>query len=187
MQVSKGHGDLSSEELSLLFGEFFDGDQMSEQLTSLDEVHQEVNSVVVLEHILHVDQEGMVNSVKNIFLKLDVLHLLVFDNNVLSDTLHCVQLACGLVLHEEDLTESTLANKFSELEVLEFSLNLGPCEDLLATACHGLSDLLVHLVAIEFGVFFIFILLEREVVIGVSLLVSDLLLLVEIISVLRSL
>lgn len=184
MQMSKGHGDLGSEELGLVLREFLDSNQMSEQLSSFDEVHQEVDSEVVLENVFHVNQEGVVNCVQDIFLELDVFHLLVFDDNIFSNTLHSVQLAGSLLLHKEDLSESTLTDKLAKLEVLKFGLNLTAREDLLATASHGLSDLLVHLVAAEFGVLLVFILCEVQVVISVSLLVSDGLLLVVVISIL---
>lgn len=182
--MSKSHSNLGSKELSLFFRELFDGNQMSEQLSALHKVHQKVDSVVILEHVLHVDQEGVVNSVKNIFLKLDVLHLLVLNNDVLSNTLHCIQLASGFVLNQKDFSKSTFSDEFAEFKIFEFGLGFRAGEDLLATTCHRLSDLLVHLIAVELSVFFVFVLLETQVIVGVSLFVSDFLLLFVVISVL---
>lgn len=68
---------MRSEELRLVLLEAFNGDQVSKELTTLDKLHQEVNPVLVLEDVLHVDKEGVIDSVQNIFFKLDVVHLLI--------------------------------------------------------------------------------------------------------------
>jgi len=65
---------------------------MSEQLTTLDELHQEVDTVVVLENVVHVNDERVVDAIEDIFLQLDILELLVVNDDVLSDTLHSVDL-----------------------------------------------------------------------------------------------
>ena len=66
---------------------------MSKQLAAFDKVHQEVDPKRVLKHVLHVNEERVVNSVENILLELDVVHLFVFDDDVLADALHGVKLA----------------------------------------------------------------------------------------------
>ena len=71
MQMCQGHCYLSSEELSLVLGETLDSDQVSEQLTTLDKLHEKVNSKLILEDILHVNKEGMLDGIQNIFLALE--------------------------------------------------------------------------------------------------------------------
>jgi len=114
---------------------------MSEELTSLNEMHQEVDSAVVLEHKLHIDEEGVVDSIQNIFLKLDIVHLLIFQNDVLTDTLHSVQLArVPRVFDQEYLTESSLTNELLHLEVFEFGIAASTREHSFGTTGHRLTQ-----------------------------------------------
>jgi hypothetical protein len=107
------------------------------QLTSFDKVHQEVNSVIVLEHILHIYQKWVVDRVKNIFFKLYIIHLLIFKDNVLSDTLHCIQLTgVGRMLHQENLAECTLTDQLLYLEVFQLRILLGTTEHSLGSTAH---------------------------------------------------
>lgn len=117
MQVSQSQGHLRSKELGLWLSESFDLNQVSEKLTSLDKSHNEVNSEFILEDELHVYQEGVVDWKEDVFFKLDVVHLLILNNDVLADTLHCEDVACAGLLHEVDLTECTSANHFLNFEV----------------------------------------------------------------------
>lgn len=92
---------------------------MTEELTSLHKLHQEVDPELVLEDILHVHKEGVIDRAQNIFLELDVFHLLVFQDDIFADAFHRVQLLGGGMLHEEDFAEGTLANHFANDEVLQ--------------------------------------------------------------------
>ena len=47
--------------------------------------------------------------IQDVFFELNVFHLLVFKNYVLSDALHSVELLVYFVLHEENFAESPLA------------------------------------------------------------------------------
>ena len=82
--------DLRGEELGLVLGEHAHLDQVAEELAALDELHEEVDAELVLEHVLHVHEERVVNLAQNILLQLDVLHLLILQNYVLPDALHGV-------------------------------------------------------------------------------------------------
>jgi hypothetical protein len=63
--------------------------------------------------------------VQNFFLKIDVLDLLIFENQVFSDTLHSEEFA-GLVfvLHNVDFTESTATDHLLDVEVCELSVRV---------------------------------------------------------------
>ena len=82
--------DLRCEKLGLVLGEHAHLDQVAEELAALDELHEEVDAELVLEHVLHVHEERVVNLAQNILLQLDVLHLLILQNYVLPDALHGV-------------------------------------------------------------------------------------------------
>ena len=66
VEMSKSNCDLGNHEPGLLFWETSNFDEMSEELTTLDEVHKEENSDRVLENVLHTDYEWVINVVKNI-------------------------------------------------------------------------------------------------------------------------
>jgi len=61
--------------------------------------------VFVLEHELHVHEEGVVYSVEDVLLEADVLELLMLEDHVLPDALHGVEAAVRDMLDEEDLAE----------------------------------------------------------------------------------
>ena len=124
MEVCQGEGDLGCKELGLVLGEHAHLDQVAEELATLDELHQEVDAVLVLEDVLHVDQEWVVDLPQDVLLQLNVLHLLIFENDILADDLHGKKLFCSDLLNEEDLTESALADQFTNLEVLQRDLGV---------------------------------------------------------------
>lgn len=140
MEVSQSKGNLGGKKFSLVFREHAHLDQVAEELSSLDKFHEEVDPEFVLEDVLHVNQEGVVDLAKDVFLKLDVFHLLVFQNNIFADALHRVELLCGRVFHQEHLSESAFANHLADDEVLKGGwLCLVSCEHSLRTASHGLT------------------------------------------------
>ena len=61
---------------------------MTKELTALDKLHQEIDPELVLEYVLHVYEERMVDLSKYVFLKLNVFHLLVFQNDIFADAFH---------------------------------------------------------------------------------------------------
>jgi hypothetical protein len=67
MEVTKCECDLGSEELGLFFLEALDLNKMAEEFSSLNKVHEEIDTDIVLEDIFHVNKEGVVNRVQNIF------------------------------------------------------------------------------------------------------------------------
>ena len=77
MQMAKSKAHLHSEEFGLVFWELPDLDQVPEKFSPLDERHQEVDPEFVLKHIFHINQEGVIDRVENVFFQLNVLHLFV--------------------------------------------------------------------------------------------------------------
>ena len=59
--MSQSKGDLCSKELGLVLGEHAHFDQVAEKFAALDKLHQEVDTELILEDILHIDEERMVN------------------------------------------------------------------------------------------------------------------------------
>ena len=117
--MSKGQSDLCNEEACLVFSKPLYLDQMPKEFSSLDKAHDEVDSVFVLEYELHVHNERVLNSVENVFLKLNVLELFIVYNHVLSYTLHGIDCLGRHMLDQIDLAEGTLTHHTHNHEVLE--------------------------------------------------------------------
>lgn len=111
------NGYLDHKELNLFSGEPLHLNQMPKQLASFDKFHQKINSVFVLEHVLHVDNEWVLDCEQDILLQLDVFILLVVNNNVLPDTFHCINSLSIDVLDEVNLSKCSLAYHFFNFEV----------------------------------------------------------------------
>ena len=82
-----------------------------------------------MEYVLHVNKEGVVDGVKNIFLKLNIVHLLVLNNDILTDALHSIQLAW--MGHEFDkvyLAKCTFSNQLLYFKVFKLSINFASVE-----------------------------------------------------------
>jgi len=124
MQMRQCESDLSRKELGLVLREHTHFDQVTEELTALDELHQEVDTVLILEDVLHVDQEWVIDLAQDVFLQLDVLHLLILENDILANDFHGEQLFGSNLLDKEHLTEGTLADQFANLEVLQRDLSV---------------------------------------------------------------
>lgn len=102
---------------------------MSEEFTTLDKFHEEVDSIFVLENIIHANYERMFNIEENILFKLNVVKLLIVDNSVLSNTLHSIYVFSVNIFDQENLTKSTFSNHSSNDKILKLSLVLLLGED----------------------------------------------------------
>ena len=83
---------MSNHELSLVVAKSANLDQMPEELTALNEVHQEIDACLVTEHVVHADDEGVVHLVQDLLLQLEGVHVLILEDHVLSNALHGVNL-----------------------------------------------------------------------------------------------
>jgi len=97
--VSQSYRDLCDHEPRLVLGEPFHFVMVSEQLSTLDKFHDEVYSKLVLEHIVHADDERVLYCVENILFQLDVLILLIIDDYIFSDAFHGVYISCVHILY----------------------------------------------------------------------------------------
>ena len=68
MKIAKSKCNLSPVESHLLFWEPLLLNDLGEQLSSLDVVHQEVNANIVLEDVVHLDDEWMSGALKDVLL-----------------------------------------------------------------------------------------------------------------------
>ena len=101
MPKCKGH--LSSVELCSFLRKPFLVDNESEEFSSLHKIHEEINSEVVLKNVLHLNDEGVVGGAQNVPFELGAFKLLIVDDFVLSNSLHCIHSFELFVLDEENL------------------------------------------------------------------------------------
>lgn len=66
--MAECQGDLCCEESHMRLREALDLHEMAEELSTLDEFHEEVDPVLVLEDVLHVNEEGVVDGVEDVLL-----------------------------------------------------------------------------------------------------------------------
>ena len=69
MKVSDRKSNLYNEKLGLCLAEPLHFGKMSVQFTSFDESHEEVNAEVILVNVVHAHNEGMLDTIEDIFLK----------------------------------------------------------------------------------------------------------------------
>ena len=83
---------------------------MLKEFAPLNELHDEVDPVGFLEHIIHADDEWMVHLVQNESLDLERLDRFVLYYYILSDHLHREILILQLVTNKINFAESTSTN-----------------------------------------------------------------------------
>lgn len=137
--MTKGESDGQRVKLGSLLGELARLAQVHEKLTTAHKFHDEVDSLVVLEHELHANEEWMISLLQNLLLEHRRLNLVELKDGVLTQSLHCVQILRVLLLNQEDLTEATLTNDGLEVEILQ-------CSSLLSGITHEdrLAAVLAH-------------------------------------------
>lgn len=121
MQMAKCNSNLSNHHASLLLWEPSYLHQMSEQLSSFNEIHQEKDSELILENVVHRHNKRMLNVVQNFFFKFERSEWIIFENHVFSDAFHCVNFLGSLVLNLKHFSERTLTNNSLKFEVLQSS------------------------------------------------------------------
>lgn len=118
VKVLKGNGHLSYHELSLLLSEFSNRAQVAEELTTLNEIHDEENSVLVLEDVIHADQERVLFAEENLFLQKKVVYRVVFQGPIFSNTFHSVHFLGLFVNDFIYFAKCSLSNNSSNLKII---------------------------------------------------------------------
>lgn len=91
---------------------------MLEELTSLHEFHDEIDSRWRVEAVLETDQERMANLLEDLLLRLDLLNLVLLDHITLVHNLDCVEFLVILLLCEDDLSEGTSTQDSDDIKVV---------------------------------------------------------------------
>lgn len=88
------------------------------QVSSIQNIHHEVQVLSVLESIVHIDYEGIVQLSENLSLVHDWLDASLCNNPCLRHLLHSVLLFSLLSLYLPDLSKASLSNAVVVVEVI---------------------------------------------------------------------
>lgn len=119
---------------------------MSEEFTTLDKMHHKIDSELILEHIVHANEELVFDCVQDLFLKLNVFKLLILKNNIFTDTLHSIKFLGFSVLDKENFSESTFTEHFTDFEILKLGVILLSVKHISATTRHTHSSLAINII-----------------------------------------
>ena len=136
VEVAEGQGDAQTVELGSLLRELSRLSKMHKQLAASDKLHDEEDLEVGLEDELHAHEERMVGLLQNIFLKHGRLNLIVVQNDIFSERLHCKHCLGVLLLHQEHFSETALANNLLDFERVQICRLLILFKTSLEN-CHG--------------------------------------------------
>lgn len=108
--------------------------EMVEQLTSVDELHDEVEMELVLERELELHNERMVKLLQDVTLDSDTVKLVSLEHKFFFDAFHRVVRSKNVVLDQVHFSERPTANHLNDLEVCLLHRRLG-CRSFVA--CFG--------------------------------------------------
>lgn len=106
MQVLKREDNLGSIKLGYRIGKALGLAQQTEELATLDKVHDHVKVLCVLESTPEGDEKGVLDTRQHAALVVSVLDLLHFDNLLLFEHLHGIVARIVARLHQVDTTKA---------------------------------------------------------------------------------
>jgi hypothetical protein len=74
--------------------------------------------MLLLEHVLHADDEWMLHTQHDVLLQSQVLQLLTVNDYILPDTLHSVYESCLFLLDHVNLSKGALTNNLLHHKVI---------------------------------------------------------------------
>ena len=120
MQLSQCHGHLHRVEACSVFSKPLLNLELSEKFTSPHELHDKVNSQIVLEHVVHANKERVLDAFKQNFLLLDgCIHQVSLEEQIFAERFHGEHFFCVYVLHQVNLAEAASPKDFLDLEIFK--------------------------------------------------------------------
>ena len=80
------------------------------ELCSSDEGHDEIQTHIILEQVIHTAEEDVIALKHDIFLEHSAVDLVVLDENILTKTFDRIELIFSLQLSQKDFAEGTSSN-----------------------------------------------------------------------------
>lgn len=88
MQCFKSEDNLSCIKANSLFGESLFAVKMVEKFATIQKIHHYVQLILSLKGIVHVYNEGTINFLKNLTLRLGMIYLVPLENVLLPEHFH---------------------------------------------------------------------------------------------------
>ena len=95
-----------------------------EDVSSANVLQEKVDAMIILENVVHREDERVLGLEQDVLLGLRVQDLTLLNEDVLVDSLHGVLFLIMLVDHVEHLAKGSFVNDLDDLEVFEFNLGL---------------------------------------------------------------
>jgi hypothetical protein len=90
-----------------------------ENVAARNILEEKVDSQLILENVVHVNDEGVLGLSKDVFLRASVENLAFLDENVLVDPLHGILLAILRVDNQEHLSKAAFIDKLFDFEIFK--------------------------------------------------------------------
>ena len=119
MEVAESSSDLAGEELDRGLGETFVGEEVVVHVAAADVLEEEVDAVLVLEHVVHAQHKRMSRLEQYLLLVPSVLDLVLINQHIFVDPFHSICFAVVLVHHQEHFAERALVDHLLDLEVFQ--------------------------------------------------------------------
>ena len=91
--------------------------KVEEKLATVHELHDQVQTLIVLKCVLKSHDERVIELFENLTLDTNAGHLVCLDEQVFQYRLHGKDLLCLIVLHQVDLAIGTASNSPQDSEV----------------------------------------------------------------------
>ena len=117
MEVAQGNQNLGRNELDGALLEPALVAEVVEEVAALDVLQKEVNPVLILEDVVHREDEGVLRLEQNVLFRPGVDNLPLLYQYILIDSLHRIFLAVFGVYYEEYLAEGAFVDQLLNLEI----------------------------------------------------------------------
>ena len=92
---------------------------MLKERAASDKIHDEVNPIVLLEHVMHFDDERVVNCEHDYLFKFYLFNEVLLQQVVFLDALNCEVLVFCFQIRQEYGTKGAFVNKLQNLEIFK--------------------------------------------------------------------
>ena len=115
--MTQSHGYLDGIESGAVLREASHLAQVHEEFTTSDEAHDEENLLVRLEHVAHTNQKRVVSLQQDVLFQSRGLHLIILNDDILSQGLHGVNIVRIPLLDQKDFSEGATTDDGLDHEV----------------------------------------------------------------------
>ena len=123
---------------------------MSKELSAFHEIHNEVDSELITEYIVHTYKEWMFYIIENFHFKLKSINIFILKDNILSNALHCIYYFSFFMLNLKDFSESSFSNNSEQNKIIKLCrLAAFSCELSINVANWAINSLFYFIILID--------------------------------------